>query len=380
MARTRFFVLCRTTCLLLVFIQARQPPLPVRVLDKATEEAYAHLLDRYRADDPNVIIDLRNFWAPVYSDQVMDLEEARLIVHAPPDDRVALAAMAQTDLALAAMHLERRALANQDLFIAGLLIDRLERQPQFAREWHHAIICLRMGQGDEHDARELLRRASERYPDDPELLLIAGIADEMTAARMRFDPRLSRGGTHASEALIERNRFIVTAISTLREAIARDSQAVEARIHLAYLLSAQGEHAREEALTLLREASALAANPTLKYLAALFAGDIEEKRGDLAAASISYRTAIATCPRAQTARLAFSHVQLNQFGNEQPAQNTLRPLISGPPPADDVCEPDPWRIYRYGHAWRFAELVKALRKEARQMAGGESPSSSERKP
>lgn len=346
-------------------------------LDKLTEDEYRLLLDRYRADEPNVMIALRAFWASVYSADVMNAERVHLLVQAPPEERVALAAMAQTDLALAAMDTGRQELANQDLLVADWLVERLmqlaaspesrnrDRELRFARDWQYAIICLRMGQGDEYGAEKVLRRATDRYPDDPELLLFAGTIEEMSAARLRYDPRMARGALHKSEAGLERNLHIVAAMASFRRAIARDPQAVEARIHLGYLLSEE-EHARTEALTLLKEASALAANPMFKYLAALFAGHLEEQRGDPEAASLSYRTAIAACPRAQTARLALSHLQLTQYENERPAQNTLRPLNGGPPPPDDLCEPDPWRLYRFGQGWQFNELTQSMRRQVRE--------------
>ncbi len=381
MARIRLVLPVWLVCLLLgAFGAADAPPRPQRpssplpavdALDQATKDAHARLLDRYVADDATVLVDLRNFWAPFYSEHVFTLNRARLLVQATPEARVALAAIAQTDLALNAFNFSA-ALGNKDLSVAELFINRLlpraqssQAERQFMREWYYAIIWLHMGRGDEAEARAALQRAGELFPDDPELLLSAGTVDELSASFLRFDPRLKRAGNQATAAVIERNHHIVNAIASFRQAIAHDPSAVEARIHLALLLSAEGERAREEALTLLREASALAANPTLKYLAGLFAGDIEEKRGDLAAASLSYRTAIAACPRAQTARLALSHLQLNQYDDERPAQNTLRPLTAGPPKADGVCEPDPWLIYKFGQAWRFAALMQQLRAQVR---------------
>ena len=117
---------------------------------------------------------------------------------------------------------------------------------------------------------------------------------------------------------------------------------------------------------LLKEARAIDSKPPLGYLAALFAGSIEEARQHPDAASSWYRKAIDDCPRAQTARFALSHLQLDQQGDMQGAQDTLGPLVAGPPVTADGCEPDPWRVYDFGQFWRLHEHLEQMRTMVRE--------------
>ena len=48
------------------------------------------------------------------------------------------------------------------------------------------------------------------------------------------------------------------------------------------------------------------------------------------------------------------------------AQSALRPLIGGPNKISDACEPDPWRIYEFGPAWRLNGLLDSLHKQVRE--------------
>jgi tetratricopeptide (TPR) repeat protein len=347
------------------------------------DDEYLRLLERYRAADAGVAAELRGFWSHLYE---KDSGRISLLVGSVPIERLPLAAMAQTDLAIAAFEGEQGELANHDLSIAGQLIERLMKKPQagvserewdrrmlFAREWHYAMIWLRLARYEGERVMIALNRGRERFPDDPEVLLSAGTFEEILARRMFIERATRRAPNPMSRPVIERNRHVVNAIDNYRQAIARDPNMAEARIRLAFMLSRQGEHERDEALTLLKEAKALTTKPTLTYLAALFAGDIEDARGQVAAASQWYRTAIAACPRAQTARLAFSHLQLDQYDNARAAQSTLRPLIGGPLPQAGPCEPDPWRLYDFGQGWRLTELLETMRKQVRESAGDSEP-------
>jgi tetratricopeptide (TPR) repeat protein len=387
-----------------------QPPIrtqPMIHIESDVVDAYVRLLERYRVSadadtkDPSapLFADLRAFWSSIYGTYDAHLEHSMAIVRITPDDLVPLAAMAVTDLGIALLNHHDVEIGDHYVIIAGLFVDRLmasveavraakkpptERdldRERFAREWHHLMIWLRMARSEQDQARRALNRARSRFPDDAELPLSEGSLEELEAQRLRLERSGNgRSPSPLSKATIELNKHILTAISSYRQAIARDPNAAEARIRLAFLLTTQGGHAREEARTLLKEAQALTTKPQLTYLAALFAGNVDEQRGDEAAASLSYRTAIATCPRAQTARLALSHLQLHASDDERAAHSTLRPLIGGPPAVDWVCEPDPWRMYDLGQAWRLPELVPMLRKQVKEAAKSATASGSGSQP
>ena len=53
------------------------------------------------------------------------------------------------------------------------------------------------------------------------------------------------------------------------------------------------------------------------------------------------------------------------------AQNTLRPLIGGPPATLDACEPDPWRLYDYGQGWRLPGQLARMREMVRETLPGD---------
>jgi tetratricopeptide (TPR) repeat protein len=223
------------------------------------------------------------------------------------------------------------------------------------------VIWLWFGRGDGPFAKKAIDHARVLFPEDPEVLLSSATFEDMQYNRHRRE----RPHRVPQETRVVVQTGVVRALHDYRESIRLDPKGVEARIRLAYLLHIIDPSHVEEPLTLLQEARALEEKPPLSYLAALFTGLIEEHAGHLDEAARWYRNAIALCPRAQTARLALSHVQLDQ-DQRQSAQNTLRPLTGGLPTQDNICEPDPWRIYDFGQAWRFDDQIGLMRRQVRE--------------
>jgi tetratricopeptide (TPR) repeat protein len=365
----------------------RVPDGPSHKLEEAADEAfktYVRLLERYRVDDEGAARDLASFWTEMHATH---RDAVPLLLQRQSIRLALLAEMAFTDLALDAFTREDVPRGNAHLEAAEHLIDvelakpspgerqaaAREQQRRFARDWYHAVIWLHFARLEGGQVPAVLRRARDRFPDDPELLLSSGTYEELEMTRLTIErhtePRENRGG----QLQMDRVRRSLRAMADYRQAIAMDPTAAEARVRLAYALMRTGDHQREEALTLLHQARAIDSKPPLAYLAALFAGAIEEERKQFPAAGVWYRTAIATCPRAQTSRLAYSHLQLEESDNLRAAQSTLRPLIGGPPRPDSVCEPDPWRLYEFGQAWRLDALITAMRKQVREPAEGSEP-------
>jgi tetratricopeptide (TPR) repeat protein len=302
-----------------------------------------------------------------------------------PSAQAPLSVMALTDLGLAALARGDREVGNRHLEVAQRWVDQLlasNPNPsaplrRFARKWYLAMIWLRFARAEGPDASKLLEVARAKFPADPEVLLSSGTFEAMEITRDRVE---RGGGRHRADRDSRVNSYglsapqvqVIRASGYFRDAIKLDPNNAEARLRLAWLRFTTQSLEFSGELTLLKEARALAPKPPLSYLAALFAGRIEEELKHLDAAALWYRTAIAECPLAQTARLGLSHIQLDQ--NEIVAsRNTLRPLIGRSPKEDYVCEPDPWRVYEFGQSWRLTDWIVAMRKEVREPAEGSQP-------
>jgi tetratricopeptide (TPR) repeat protein len=358
---------------------------------------YLSLLDGYRHRDAARVQELSAFL------EQSEREDGKpvvsfLIVHVPMPLAV-LSQMALTDFALAAFDRGDEQVGRTHLFFARNWIDvnllradhqlGWQLQRHFGREWYRAIIWLWIARSYYNMASPLLEDARTKFPDDPELLLTSGTLAEiqLTHRRSPGAPRNAPGdlahlGTHptpvdmmamATPSAPATAMSIDRTVGYFRSVLRLDPDNVEARVRLAHFLIATQSPPFEEPLRLLKEARALEPKPPLSYLAALFAGEVEERQQHLDAAATWYRTAIATCPRAQTARLALSHAQLDQSVGQTTAQNTLRPLIGGPPAVDHICEPDPWRMYEMGQAWRLDDLLMKMRNEALGTGEGSQP-------
>jgi tetratricopeptide (TPR) repeat protein len=375
-----------TLLLLVVALIVQRPP------DAwAQQELYIYLrlLEGYRAYDESVARALGDFWEKLELDGPSATDR---LFKQVPIELGPISQMALTDLAFGAFLRDKKLVADTHLALAQRWIDfdlmktladrvQHERQLRFARDWYHAVIWLRFAHAEVRHAAEILRVAREKFPDDPEVLLSSGTFEAMELTRLRVEsgrPRKSAPSPLGIRPPLEdvprgfQERASV-AMKYLNRAIQLDPNAAEARIRLAYLFDTDWSHQFEEAAKLLDEAHAIDPKPPLSYLAALFAGDVEERREQPDAAAGWYRKAIADCPRAQTARLALSHLQLRLKEGFQGAQNTLRPLVGGPPPEDGVCEPDPWRTYEFGQSWRLTELVVRMRRYVREPVEGSQP-------
>jgi tetratricopeptide (TPR) repeat protein len=353
---------------------------PLRA-QRQTSSTYLQLLDGYRRYDDAVARELGYYWQHL---ETADERAIGPLIAATPRELSPLSAMALTDLALAALERNDKEVGNRHLSVAQRWVDQmLGKNPgpsmplnRFARKWYLAAIWLRFGRNEGDDAAKLLERARAIFPNDAEVLLSSGTYEAMELTRRRVERGsrkvTSRGERGNSYGLRAPELQGIKATHYLQDAIKADPNSAEARIRLAWLRFVSESLDFTGELTLLKEARALAPKPPLSYLAALFSGRIEEELKHLDAADVWYRTAIADCPLAQTARLGLSHVQLDK--NEIVAsRNTLRPLISSPRHDNYVCEPDPWRIYEFGQAWRLTDWIAVMRKDVREPLEGSQP-------
>ncbi len=368
----------------------QEGPQTPEIKDKQREElarleVYRKLLEGYRVGDEKLWNDLADFWQALEGRGVnaTDAFTQGVPLAIGPISQmalfdIALATLARNDREVGIRHMDTvQRWVDQSLALKSDDAAIVERQRRYAREWYLAAIWLRFARSEGPQAAKLLERARVRFPEDPEILLSSGTYEAMEITRDRIergggkwradrDPQTNSYGLSASQVQVLR------ASGYFREAIRLDPNNGEARLRLAWLRFTTRSLDFSGELTLLKEARALVSTPPMSYLAALFSARIEEELKHLDAASIWYRTAIADCPRAQTARLGLSHIQLDQNLRDS-ARNTLRPLTGAPPKEDVICEPGPWRIYEFGQAWRLTDWIDAMRKEVREPFEGSQP-------
>jgi tetratricopeptide (TPR) repeat protein len=346
------------------------------------QDSYRRLLDGYRNYDETAARELGDFWEALERRGTNGTDP---LMRSVPPAQAPLSVMALTDLGLAALARGDREVGNRHLEVAQRWVDQLlasNADPstplhRFARKWYLAVIWVRFARAEGSDASKLLDVARAKFPADPEVLLSSGTFEAMEITRDRVE---RGGGRHRADRDSRVNSYglsapqvqVIRASGYFREAIKLDPNNAEARLRLAWLRFTTQSLDFSGELTLLKEARTLAPKPPLSYLAALFAGRIEEELKHLDAAALWYRTAIAECPAAQTARLGLSHIQLDQH-EIVASRNTLRPLIGRPAKEDYVCEPDPWRVYEFGQSWRLTDWIVAMRKEVREPAEGSQP-------
>ena len=209
--------------------------------------------------------------------------------------------------------------------------------PEFRRLWYVAVITAmqRIGRIDRADT--LIRKARELFPEDAEVLLLSGIADEM-----RTTQRLV--AVDASERLVA----LARAETDLRASLAIAPDQVEARLRLGRVLQQQGRipEARE-----LLTSVARAEDARQVYLAALFLGRLEDEAGQPAAAAEWYDKAAARIPSGQAARIAASELR-HRAGDRRQAIADLQSAIGGRE------TDDPWWMYFYGEYWRIDSLSR----------------------
>lgn len=124
----------------------------------------------------------------------------------------------------------------------------------------------------------------------------------------------------------------------LRRALSRDATLVEARIRLAHVLTASGEHAK--AAEMLRPVDAASLPPFSAFYAAMVLGLSEEHLGHYADAGAAYARAAALFPGAQSVEIGRSRVALAQ-GRAADALTTVV-AVAGP---EATRRDDPWASY-----------------------------------
>ena len=202
------------------------------------------------------------------------------------------------------------------------------------------------------------QRANKLLPDDSGVLFTEGAIQETFASpRIQDYVRVTQlpgqqrflWVTSARDHLEKAERLF---LRTLRY----DPGFVEAKLRLARVIDQQGRHG--EALAKLAEVVEARPDRALTFYAHLFRGDAERALLRYDAARQSYQQALELFPRAQSARIALSHLA-RQRSDQEAALSVLLPTLSASPVGRQ--DDDPWWDYHRGDGRHAEELLKQLR-------------------
>jgi len=262
--------------------------------------------------------------------------------------------------------------------IAALLAPRAPTR-DFARRFY-----LSMAQRSQWDfcleaASQWGAEGLERFPRDPELLLVMGAVQEENAAlgaAARLPTAAPASGplprgrepefnqwrrmAAASDVAAERKRRFVEARRLLSEALAAAPTLIEARLRLGRVQWQLGEDGLAAAS--LEQAVRLGGPSPLPYLAHLFLGQVRERAGQADDAVLEFQKALALDPEAQAAAVALSHALLVKGD----AEGARRALVQGLAHAGRRKDRDPHWNYPSSNAADAGEIVEALREETRE--------------
>lgn len=247
--------------------------------------------------------------------------------------------------------------------LARLLIGQLKPTPGqdlWARNWYRAIL----GQYQQIGSFDstVLRPALQLFPDDAQILLLAGCHREAMASplfqefarpyrmlniRARTIGALSPGIARRGDELEAAERYF-------RRALRSDPTLFEARIRLGRVLSERGRH--DDAATELRAALQAPLEPMLEYYAALYLGAALEGRGDASGAVEAYTRAAGLAPEAPVPQLALA--RLAQLRGDR--QGQLAHLSRALAPSGDP--QDAWWSYRAAQARNAAAWLDEVRR------------------
>lgn len=210
--------------------------------------------------------------------------------------------------------------------------------------------------------KDHLKTARQQFPDDAEVLLASGSAEELSADIAIIRQMQPPAGQRLVEGWrrVLRNAGLSNAETFYRAAVARDPQLAEAHLRLGRVLHQRGKLA--EARLSLETARDLNPVSELGYLTALFLARLTEDEGHAASAFAQYQEIVKTWPDCHASHVALSRMY-EARGDRQAALGALSPLWHDL--KDRACPVDPWWAYLYGQAWRLGPLVISLRDEVR---------------
>jgi tetratricopeptide (TPR) repeat protein len=222
--------------------------------------------------------------------------------------------------------------------------------PRFVERWYVAVAGQLQGEQLLIDTMQHVEEAVRRFPNDADILVVAGMFYELVAppgfelparnAHGRFDSAITMGSGASSRTSSSGTLNVVAAppaddgYETLvsakktgfnlaeafyRRALAVDSGNAEAHLRLGRVLSLTSRP--DAALSELRLAASSTA-PRIRYLASTFEGIVHETAGQMDTALASYQEAVRACPSCLSGAVALSHAQ-RRTGAVETAEQTL---------------------------------------------------------
>lgn len=220
-------------------------------------------------------------------------------------------------------------------------------------DWYRATVAFL--QREREYGSDHITEALRHLPSDARLLLMVGAQHEALAspavqAFVETSPGRLKLPVQAA------NRELAAAEGRLNQALAAESDLVEARVRLGRVLGVRGRHA--EAVTELRHAARTVNEPLLEYYANLFLGAELISLADQAGARNAFVRATELYPRARSPHLALALLTMRAANRNESAEH-LRRALTG----DDGSDPDsdPWFAYHAAHGRHADEWLQAVR-------------------
>jgi tetratricopeptide (TPR) repeat protein len=193
---------------------------------------------------------------------------------------------------------------------ARAVLDHVRPSPSdvpAVRDWYRAVAAYQVSQLNYGELGRHLQHARTVLPGDAVLAMMAGVRHQAFASS-RVQASLATVALPPGMTLSvgSRDRELIDARQAYRDALKLDPGLVEARIRLGRVLADEGKPA--EAAGELRAALAVAGEPMLQYLAALFLGEQEAALGRAEDAAAAYERARSLYPTAPSPHLALSQL------------------------------------------------------------------------
>jgi hypothetical protein len=212
------------------------------------------------------------------------------------------------------------------------------KRDDFVRDWYRATVAMR--QSVEFFDVPHLSQALRLFPDDPELLLLAGVEREAMATPLFQAFARSFSSTSMRTGIGRAERELSAALRFYRRALDANADLREARLRLGRVLALMGRHA--DAVRELRLAGDGSTDPLLEYYAAFFLGAALEGAGDVAAARDALQRAADLAPASRAPHLALARIARERGDREETTVSLDRALarVANDDPLDPMCAAD----------------------------------------
>lgn len=313
-------------------------------------DAYAAIVQRYLTGQYGAAVRELRRWRLADISSALDAASRKggWLASVGDPRRVAGAVLLHVDAALEARDELNDAEHDDHQRWATRLFGRLRGQAPAARpsprDFYLAFGAAELYLANPTQAEVLAEDGLRAAPGDGDLLLLSGCARET----LSLQPEGRKEEAH---------KALRGAEQRLREALAADPGRAEAHLRLGRVLTQQDRLAEAEPLL-----EPLANGPTdvpTRYLALLFVGELNERRGRPRKAVEAYRAALRVVPVAQAARVALAHA-LEREG--EPGASALL-LAVAQAPSSSLRGPDPWWSYPFGPPSFGLEPLARLREQ-----------------